>query len=400
MKREKIFRYCVWGLVLAGCFIFLQSANRFNFLYSGQKHLNSLWSIPYAGALSVALLVTLVVILADFLFRKLIHGAKGRIALTSSLAVIALAIVFFSYKSSLGKKDLYKELDWYMYKDRPDDIIRVLSKTRENSYVYQNFLNWALARKGTLGDEMFKYPQTDPYSLLLEWREIAYTSLLLSNIYYEIGHISLAQRMAFEANVIFDNSNPRMLQRLIQTNLIFGQYDVAEKYITRLEKSYSYRKWANDQRKFLRNREMILQDPELGPKARCVPLENNLSLSKNDLGWDLEEILRANPYHSTTREYAGAHYLLAKNLQAFKEFIDEFMDGQPLPKSYKEAILILSEKEPALVEKWKIDQKTIDRYSDFKEFYTKNSRRSDLRQKLRSKFGDTYWLYYLYNQSK
>ncbi len=400
MKREKIFRYCVWGLVLAGCFIFLQSVNRFNFLYSGQKHLTSLWSIPFAGALSVAVLVTLSGILADFFLRKLIRGSKGRISLTSGLAVIALATVFFSYKSSLGKKDLYKELDWYMYQDRPDDIIRVLSKTSDNNYVYQNFLNWALARKGILGDEMFKYSQTDPYSLILEWREIAYTSVMMSNIYYEMGHIALAQRMAFEANVIFDNSNPRMLQRLVQTNLIFGQYDVAEKYIARLEKSCFFRKWATDQRKFLRNREMILQDPELGPKARCVPKDNNLAFSHNDLGWDLEEILRANPYHTATREYAGAHFLLAKNLQSFKDFLDEFMIGQPLSKSFKEAVLILSEKEPELIGKWNIDQETLKRYSDFKEFYTKNSRRSDLRQRLRSKFGDTYWLYYLYNQNK
>lgn len=143
---------------------------------------------------------------------------------------------------------------------------------------------------------------------------------------------------------------------------------------------------------------MILQDPELGPKARCVPHDNNLALSKNDLGWDLEEILRANPHHTATLEYAGAHFLLAKNLQSFNDFLNEFMAGQPLPKSYKEAVLILSEKEPDLIGKWNIDPQTQKRYSDFKDFYTKNSRRSDLRQRLRSKFGDTYWLFYLYNR--
>ena len=400
MKREKIFRYCVWGLVLAGCFIYLQSVGGFGFLYDGQKHLFSLWGIPLVGALSVALLATLAGVLVDLFLGRLIRGGKGRTALTSCLAILVLATVFFSYRSSSSEKNLYKELDWYMYQDRPDDIIKVLSKTKEDSYVYQNFRNWALARKGILGEDMFKYSQTDPYSLILEWREIAYTSVLMSNIYYEMGHIALAQRMAFEANVIFDNSNPRMLQRLIQTNLIFGQYDVAEKYIARLEKSWSYRKWAKEQRKFLRNRELILQDPELGPKARCVPRDNNLALSKNDLGWDLEEILRANPDHTATLEYAGAHFLLAKNLQGFKDFLDEFMAGQPLPKSFKEAVLILSEKEPNLIGKWNIDPGTLKRYSEFKDFYSKNSRRSDLRQRLRSKFGDTYWLFYLYNQSK
>ena len=144
----------------------------------------------------------------------------------------------------------------------------------------------------------------------------------------------------------------------------------------------------------------IIFKPELGPKARCVPHDNNLALSHNDLGWDLEEILRANPYHTATREYAGAHFLLAKNLQGFNDFLNEFMTGHPLPKSHKEAVMILSEKEPDLIGKWNIDPETIKRYSDFKEFYSKNSRRSDLRQRLRSKFGDTYWLYYLYNQNK
>ncbi|MBR1927946.1 MAG: hypothetical protein IJ840_09415 [Bacteroidales bacterium] len=398
MKRERLFRSIVWELVLAGCFIFLQSAGRFGFLYDGQKHLFSLWSIPYAGALSVALAATLAGVLTETFLRKLIRGGKGRAALTTCLAVLVSAAVFVAYKPSPDGKDLYKELDLYMYQDRPDDIIRILSKTKDNSYVYQNFLNWALARKGILGEDMFKYPQTDPYSLILEWREIAYTSVLMSNIYYEMGHIALAQRMAFEANVIYDNSNPRMLQRLVQTNLIFGQYDVAEKYIARLEKSCSYRKWAADQRKFLWDREMILRDPELGPKARCVPHDNNLSLSKNDLGWDLEEILRANPGHAATREYAGAHFLLAKNLPGFKDFLDEFMEGEPLPKSFKEAVMILSEKEPSLVGKWGIDPETLGRYSDFKSFYSGNSRRSDLRQRLRSRFGDTYWLYYLYNR--
>lgn len=45
--------------------------------------------------------------------------------------------------------------------------------------------------------------------------------------------------------------NPRMLKRLVQTNLIYGAYPVAEKYIRILENTFYYKDWAKSQRKFL-----------------------------------------------------------------------------------------------------------------------------------------------------
>ena len=330
-------------------------------------------------------------------------GKKTRLrCLVPGIIQSALLIVagFLSWHASSGQSDLFKELDWYMYNDRPDAILEHCPVTGQDSFVYQNFRNWALARKGELPEKMFGYPQSSPYSLLLEWKEIAYTAILMSNIYYSMGHISLSQRMAFEANEIFDNSNPRMLRRLVETNLLFGQYDVAEKYISRLEKTLFHRSWASGRRRFLRNPELIARDPELGAKLRCIPAENNLSFSVADLSDDLADILRSNPESETTCQYYGAWLLLGKDTKAFSNFLDEFMQGRELPKAYKEAVMILSEQDPGLPARWGIDKGTVDAYGDFKTTYMQNSRKKDLRQTMNRKFGNTYWFYFLYHQNR
>lgn len=336
-----------------------------------------------------------------FSFVTLEGGLRLSIRIPSFLIIsvqllILLSSGFFLYKSSADQNDLFKELDWYVYNDQPDKLLQALSKAGEDSFVYENFANWALSRKGILADKVFSYPQHSPFSLVLEWRQIAYTAVLRSNIYWEMGHIALSQRMAFEANVIFDNSNPRMLQRLVETNLVYGYYDVARKYIDRLEKARPYRRWAEEHRRFLGNPAAVRSDAVLGAAARCIPEENALSESKGDVGWDLVRIARSNPVYDAAREYAGVWMLLANDMPSFLPFIEEFYVDRKLPKSFAEAVMILSEGRPELVERWDIDPAMVGRYEAFKDFYSQNAKSADLAQKLRREFGDTYWNYYLY----
>ena len=100
------------------------------------------------------------------------------------------------------------------------------------------YLNLALLKRGELADKLFNYPQHGIKSVYPEWDKTNISSTMLSEIYFTTGHIALAQRMAFETNENAEGiANPRMLKRLIQTNLIYGAWTVADKYISMLEKS-------------------------------------------------------------------------------------------------------------------------------------------------------------------
>lgn len=159
-------------------------------------------------------------------------------------------------------------MDYYARTEQWDEIIRHCHGPIKN-YLYLTYLNRALAEKGELADRMFAFDQHGPQGLLASWNKTFTVSTLLSDAYFTLGEIALSQEMAFEGYVtVIGAGNPRNLQRLVQTNLIYGTYPIAEKYISILEKTYAYHDWAKRHRGFLYNDKAIEADPVLGPKRK------------------------------------------------------------------------------------------------------------------------------------
>ena len=73
------------------------------------------------------------------------------------------------------------------------------------------------------------------------------SAFLISETGMHVGTVSISQRSAFEAMEAIPNYNKsgRALRRLVETNLIMGQYEVALKYISILEDTLFYRNWAH-----------------------------------------------------------------------------------------------------------------------------------------------------------
>ncbi len=132
------------------------------------------------------------------------------------------------------------------------DAIIELFEGPVNNYLHMNYLNLALAQKGLLADDLFKYDQRGPDGLILGWDHMLHRAVILSDINYCIGNVAIAQQIAHEGYVgAAGLGNPRLLQRLVQTNLIFGAWPIAEKYLDILDKTLMYRSWAARHRRFL-----------------------------------------------------------------------------------------------------------------------------------------------------
>lgn len=86
---------------------------------------------------------------------------------------------------------------------------------------------------------------------------------LMSEVCMQIGMVSIAQRAAFEAmeSVPNGNKSARALRRLVETNIITGQYAVALKYISILEETLFYRRWARQMRPLAEHPGRISQYP-------------------------------------------------------------------------------------------------------------------------------------------
>ena len=91
------------------------------------------------------------------------------------------------------------------------------------------------------------------------------SAFMVSDMAYQLYWTNIAQRAAFEAMEYVPNYNKsgRALKRLVETNIISRHYDVARKYISILEKTTFYRKWAQSMRPLVDHPESIESHPFL-----------------------------------------------------------------------------------------------------------------------------------------
>ena len=326
--------------------------------------------------------------------KKLFAG----ISCIAQLAMIAAVLWWGMPKYSDAKTLKLKKLDYFARTEQWDKTIEEC-KGKLTNFLYMCHLNMALANKGELSDKMFNFDQRGPQGLLVQWNKSENISCMLSDIYFTMGATASSQEMAFEGYVsAMEDGNPRMLKRLVQTNLIYGTYPVAEKYISILEKTYAYRDWAQSQRKYLYNDEVVESDPILGTRRRMLPDRNSLAMIKG-LAGDLALFLEKGPANSAALQYLGAMYLLAKDLEGIKALVEKYYGTEflpVLPVHFQEAVIVMSEKEPDYWKRFGVSETIVARFTDYKKQVLANRNNSAIAGLLNRSYGNTYWFYFMF----
>ena len=343
----------------------------------------------------------LVFLVAFFIRNKnSLSGKKWRagISCIAQLAMIAAVLWWGMPKYSDAKTLKLKKLDYFARTEQWDKTIEEC-KGKLTNFLYMCHLNMALANKGELSDKMFNFDQRGPQGLLVQWNKSENISCMLSDIYFTMGATASSQEMAFEGYVsAMEDGNPRMLKRLVQTNLIYGTYPVAEKYISILEKTYASRDWAQSQRKYLYNDEVVESDPILGTRRRMLPDRNSLAMIKG-LAGDLALFLEKGPANSAALQYLGAMYLLAKDLEGFKALVEKYYGTEflpVLPVHFQEAVIVMSEKEPDYWKRFNVSETIVARFTDYKKQVLANRNNSAIAGLLNRSYGNTYWFYFMF----
>lgn len=134
---------------------------------------------------------------------------------------------------------------------------------------YQQHPTESLAIRDAVSVALWQTQQIDQQEMLSNFtlsgktlRSIS-SAFLMSEVGMQVGMVSIAQRAAFEAMEAAPNYNKsaRALRRLVETNLITGQPQVALKYIAILEQTTFYRSWAKKMRPMAEQPELVDQHP-------------------------------------------------------------------------------------------------------------------------------------------
>ena len=258
----------------------------------------------------VVVLLSTIRITAKVKKPKVVWGIAGA-------AVACLAAVFIPKAYDEQKYDLV-EYDWLVRQQRWNDIIAKSERKQPSLPMSVCATNLALGMTGQLGDRCFDFFQNGAEGLLPEFERNFSTTLLTGEAYFMLGLVNTSQRYAFEAMESLPNYNKsgRAIKRLAETNLINGQYAVARKYLTMLQKTIFYRGWAERRLEMIDNPRLIDENNVYG-YLRKVRIEDDFLFSDKELDKMLGQLLMRNKENMMAMQYLLVYPLLNRDFPTF-----------------------------------------------------------------------------------
>lgn len=293
----------------------------------------SLYSYIFSGFLFIFPLFTYII---NNKFNTINSKFIRIIPLATILILFPVSIFILIKKYEPGYENLMKT-EKLVYKGDWDGVIKQHEKFPSTNIIGQYYYNLALTEKGQLCDRLFYSSQNfGPMSVTLSRDgEQAFRAVYF---YYAIGQIGEAHHLAYEL-MVQHGYRPENIKMLIKTELINGNYKIAERYINVLKKTLYYKNWADKYGKMLYKPLLISSDPELGEKISLLP-KTDFFVAVDDI-LNLELFLKANPRNKRAFEAKIARLLLEKDLLEVVTEVKKMkeMGYSDIPRNIEEALV-------------------------------------------------------------
>lgn len=286
------------------------------------------------------------------------------------------------------EKSVYEQ-DW-------DAIIRQHESSPSTDVIEQCYYNLALSNKDQLCNRLFFSCQDFGTESLIPPRDNEHIDRSVY-FFYTIGLVSEVHHLAYESMVRY-GYRPENIKLLVKTELINGNYKIAERYNNVLKKTFHYRSWAENYEKMLDNPGLINSDPELAEKIRLIP-KKDFFVRSNDMQ-NIELILQANPDNKKAFEYKMARLLLEKDLEAVVNEVKKMKEigYTNIPRHIEEAVVefIHINKEIPDLGGLTINPETELRFTRYLTAYDVNNdeNNSNLEKEIQKEGRNTFWYYF------
>ena len=329
------------------------------------------------------------------------HNLKPLSQTVMAIVLLAAGGSFLYLQSGKRTNKDFRTLTELMNSINREDWDGIISNPNLNmsNYLHLNCLNLALSHKGKLMTDLFRYPQKGGQSLMVGYQAYNDINVLFSHIYYHTGIISEALCLSFGTMIATTYGNPSLLKMLVKERLIYGDYQVAEKYISRLERTFAYREWAIGMRRFLYDDEAIEKDKELGQKRKALPKPQPAFVILDGIMADLVKVIETETEEPHALEYAMAMMMLDKNIEGIRYLSDQFLlnrEGRPIPELMQQAVILLAEHDEDYCRSHGVTEETIGRFMSYKQTVLNARRNNQNQQAALVSFRGTFWYYYMF----
>ena len=307
---------------------------------------------------------------------------------------VALAVGLLGVLADVGFDKKKYELIEYDYLVRAKDWNAIIAKAERRTPdlpMSVSATNLALGMTNQLGERAFDFYQRGAEGLLPGFERNFATTQLTGEIYFHLGMVNTAQRLAFEAMEAIPNYNKsaRVMKRLAETNLINGQYQVARKYLLMLEKTIFYRPWAQRTLAMLGDENTINAHPLYGT-MRQYRLQEDFLFSDRELDKICGRLFMHNQQNRMAVQYLLLMPLLDRDVPRFMSYVQLVQNKiQYNPRAAQEAIAFAFMQQRRQPPRGLVSQLVLQQMNEFARVYGSGGKNAPGLERFRN----TVWYY-------
>lgn len=347
----------------------------------------------YPGAISPLPFVVMVwAVVIPFLGMIPCHR-KSLQKLQQSKVVIVLSYVLVIVASWFGIKASFDEMtyelidyDFLVRTEQWDKIIEKAEKKPATTPLSVSCVNLALSQKGMLADRLFEFYQNGGEGLFPTFTRDMISPVSTAEIFFRLGMVNDAERYMFEAQEAIPNyrKSARLTRRIIECEIINGNYQVAAKLLHRLQKTLFYSNWANQTMALLGNEKAINRHPVYGKLRKYREKKQDFLFSDREMDQMLGLLFLNDNHNRMAYEYLVCYELLQRDMEKFMQYypLGRFVGYDHIPRSFQEILIgnwMKTHSDPRTIP-YSVDAQNVNNTLNFIQLYMQNPKDPQLGQ--------------------
>ena len=313
--------------------------------------------------------------------------------LQQSKVVMALAYVLVIVASWFGIKASFDAMtydlidyDFLVRTEQWDKIIEKAEKKPATTPLSVSCVNLALSQKGMLADRLFEFYQNGGEGLFPTFTRDMISPVSTAEIFFRLGMVNDAERYMFEAQEAIPNyrKSARLTRRIIECEIINGNYKVAAKLLRRLQKTLFYSNWANQTMALLGNEKAINRHPVYGKLRKYREKKQDFLFSDREMDQMLGLLFLNDNHNRMAYEYLVCYELLQRDMEKFMQYypLGRFVGYDHIPRSFQEILIgnwMKTHSDPRTIP-YSVDAQNVNNTLNFIQLYMQNPKNPQLGQ--------------------
>lgn len=313
--------------------------------------------------------------------------------LQQSKVVIVLSYVLVIVASWFGIKASFDEMtydlidyDFLVRTEQWDKIIEKAEKKQATTPLSVSCVNLALSQKGVLADRLFEFYQNGGEGLFPTFTRDMISPVSTAEIFFRLGMVNDAERYMFEAQEAIPNyrKSARLTRRIIECEIINGNYQVAAKLLRRLQKTLFYSNWANQTMALLGNEKAINRHPVYGKLRKYREKKQDFLFSDREMDQMLGLLFLNDNHNRMAYEYLMCYELLQRDMEKFMQYypLGRFVGYDHIPRTFQEILIgnwMKTHSDPRTIP-YSVDAQNVNNTLNFIQLYMQNPKDSQLNQ--------------------